>query len=165
MPRRHHFFCWMHYVAPSSALRSIMHLTSVSSPSTFRASIPPPAVSLLGGLHFFGWMHHVAPSSALRSIMHLISVFSPSTYRASIPPYVGILACGLHSFPTRSLTECAPSLRAYRIPTLRSGSALTQALPCSPCLPPPRPPCLPIYFFSKFFSRAVAQVLSNRLLL
>ncbi len=100
--------------------------------------------------HFFGWVHHVAPSSALRSIMHLISVSSPSTYRASIPPSAVSLPRGHHAFPTRSLTECAPSLRAYRIPTLRSGSALTQALPCSPCLPPPHLPCLPIYFFSKF---------------
>ena len=88
--------------------------------------------------------------SALRSIMHLISVFSPSTHRARIPPSAVSLLDSLHFFPTQSLTECAPFLRTYRIPPLRSGSALTQALLCNPCPLPPRSPALLIYFFSKF---------------
>ena len=70
---------------------------------------------------------------ALRSIMHLIPVFSFTTHRASIPPSAASLLDSLHSFSTQSLTECAPFLRTYRIPPLRSGSALTQALLCNPC--------------------------------
>ena len=84
------------------------------------------------------------------SIMHLISVFSPSTHRASIHS-VSLLGC-LNAFSTQSLTECAPFLRTYRIPPLRSWSALTQALLYNPCPLPPRSSSLPIYFFSKFSS-------------
>ena len=76
----------------------------------------------------------------------------------SLPPHTGqaylLTSASLlhshHAFSTQSLTECAPFLRTYRIPPLRSGSALTQALLCNPCPLPPRSPALPIYFFSKF---------------
>ena len=87
--------------------------------------------------------------SALRSIVQL-STFSLPPHRAGISPPSISLLLSHHAFPTQSLTECAPFLRTYRIPPLRSGNALTQALPCNPCPPPPRFHSLPIYFFSKF---------------
>ena len=87
--------------------------------------------------------------SALRSIVQL-STFSLPPHRAGISPPSISLLLSHHAFPTQSLTECAPFLRTYRIPPLRSGSALTQALLCNPCPLPPRSPALLIYFFSKF---------------
>ncbi len=106
-------------------------------------------VSLLS-FHYFPAGCIMPPGSALRVIMHLISVFSPTTHRASIPPSAASLLRCLHTFSTQSLTECAPFLRAYRIPPLCSGSALTQALLCNPCPLLSLSPSLPIYFFSNF---------------
>lgn len=104
----------------------------------------------------FSSPHHILANCTmqlrLRSPLHRTAtyVFPTTTHRAGIsPPSLSLLRFH-HSFPTQSLTECAPFLRTYRIPPLRSGSALTQALPCNPCTLPPHFPALPIYFFSKF---------------
>ncbi len=103
--------------------------------------------------------------SALRSIVQL-STFSLPPRRAGIsPPSISLLRSH-HAFPTQSLTECAPFLRTYRIPPLRSGSALTQAqLRC----PYPAATTSPLPFQStfsqNFLFHEVAQVISNRLLL
>ncbi len=104
----------------------------------------------------FSSPHHILANCTmqlrLRSPLHRTAtyVFPATTHRAGISPPLLSLLRFHHSFTTQSLTECAPFLRTYRIPPLRSGNALTQALPCNPCPPPPRFHSLPIYFFSKF---------------
>ena len=83
--------------------------------------------------------HHVA-----------FSVFPAATHRTGISPTSISLLCSRHAFSTQSLTECAPFLRTYHIPPLRSGSALTQAQLCCPCPLPLLPPSLSLCIFSKF---------------
>ena len=104
--------------------------------------------------------------SALRVIMHLFSAFSPTTHRASILPSSASLLGNLHFFSTQSLTECAPFLRTYRIPSAslweRSyASVAPQPLPAASTFPFPSN----FTFSQNFLFRAVAQALSNRLLL
>ena len=100
---------------------------------------------------------HISPYSGrtmpllLRTPLHraTIHVFSAATQSRHISS-VNIPASLTPRFPTQTLMACAPYLRTYRIPPLRSGNALMQALLCNPCPLSPRFPSLPIYFFSKF---------------
>ena len=76
-----------------------------------------------------------------------------------LPHYAPGKHTSLHRYPCFAPTTLSPHSRLRNVLRsfahtvslpLRSGSALTQALPCSPCPPPPHSPSLPIYFFSKF---------------
>lgn len=133
-------------------------------------------------------IHHrlfTSPVQTIKSISHHISAGCIMTLRLRSPrhhapdfrflshytqgrhtSFGGILASLPPRFPTQPLTACAPFLRTYRIPSasLRErsyASVAPQPLPAASTFPLP----FQSTFSQNFLFRAVAQVLSNRLLL